>query len=85
MTGREFGSTDKLQIHLERKKDMRKRGLPSPDIADAYALTFAQDVAPQDMRAYTDEPVFAIREYDSWSYNLDDRRDSTAAKPYFGS
>ena len=73
LTGREFGSTDKMQIHLERKKDMRKRGLPSPDMADALALTFAQDVAPQEMAAYASEPVFAIAEYDPWSYNLDGR------------
>jgi len=84
LTGREFGSTDKLQIHLERKKDMRKRGLPSPDVADAYALTFAQDVAPQEMAAYVNEPVFAITEYDSWRHNLDERADATRAQPFFG-
>jgi len=71
LTGREFGPTDKNQIHLERKKDMRKRGLPSPDMGDALALTFAQDVAPQEMAAYVNEPVFTIHEYDPWSYNLD--------------
>lgn len=85
LTGREFGSTDKLQIHLERKKDMRKRGLPSPDIADAYALTFAQDVAPQEMAAYINEPVFAIHEYDSWSHNLGSKpTERAAAQRYFG-
>jgi hypothetical protein len=26
---------------LESKKDIKKRGLPSPDLADALALTFA--------------------------------------------
>jgi len=30
---------------LESKDDMKKRGLPSPDLADALALTFAQPVA----------------------------------------
>jgi hypothetical protein len=29
------------EIQLERKEDMMKRGLPSPDRADALALTFA--------------------------------------------
>lgn len=33
------------QIQLERKEDMRRRGLDSPDIADALALTFAYPVA----------------------------------------
>jgi hypothetical protein len=32
-------------ILLEKKEDMRKRGLESPDIADALALTFALPVA----------------------------------------
>ncbi len=34
------------EIVIEKKEDMRKRGLESPDIADALALTFAQYVAP---------------------------------------
>ena len=33
-------------IQLESKKDMKKRGLPSPDAADALALTFAYPVQP---------------------------------------
>ena len=32
-------------ILLESKKDMRSRGLPSPDIADAICVTFAFPVA----------------------------------------
>lgn len=34
-------------IMLERKKDMKKRGLASPDDGDALALTFAYPVAPR--------------------------------------
>jgi len=34
-----FLSTGKIQI--ESKDDMRKRGMPSPDVADAFCLTFA--------------------------------------------
>jgi hypothetical protein len=33
------------EIQLERKEDMRKRGLESPDLADALALTFSLPVA----------------------------------------
>jgi hypothetical protein len=33
------------RIQLESKDDMRARGLPSPDIGDAYALTRAEPVA----------------------------------------
>lgn len=34
-------------MFLESKKDMRKRGLASPDAADALALTFATNPAPR--------------------------------------
>ena len=34
------------EIQLERKEDMKKRGLASPDVGDALALTFAYPVAP---------------------------------------
>jgi hypothetical protein len=37
-------------IILEKKKDMKKRGLASPDLADALALTFAYPVAAHDHR-----------------------------------
>jgi hypothetical protein len=46
LTQREFGYTiqgDK--INLESKRDMKNRGLRSPDIADALVLTYAQEVA----------------------------------------
>lgn len=35
-------------IQLEKKSDMKKRGLSSPDLADALALTFAYPVNPSD-------------------------------------
>jgi phage terminase large subunit len=38
-----FSSSGKLQI--ESKDDIRRRGLPSPDVADAFVLTFAADAA----------------------------------------
>lgn len=37
-------------IQLEKKEDMRKRGLKSPDDADALALTFAYPVQPYSMQ-----------------------------------
>lgn len=46
LIGREFGFTLSGAMHLETKKDMKKRGLSSPDWADALALTFAQTLAP---------------------------------------
>jgi hypothetical protein len=41
LIGPQYSFTDKQQIRLERKDDMKKRGLHSPDVADALALTFA--------------------------------------------
>lgn len=42
----EYTYTPKEQIKLEKKEDMKARGLSSPDRADALALTFAYIVAP---------------------------------------
>jgi hypothetical protein len=39
------------EIQLEKKSDMQRRGVASPDIADALALTFARPVHP---RSYDD-------------------------------
>ncbi len=50
LTGPEYGYTPKLQIQLESKRDMKKRGLASPDIADALALTFSQGIVLPDRR-----------------------------------
>jgi hypothetical protein len=41
----EYGFTNSDQIQLEKKSDMKARGLASPDDADALALTFAFPVA----------------------------------------
>lgn len=56
------------RIKLEKKEDMKKRGLRSPDIADALALTFAQPVAKR-------RPAFLERKkpYDPWAV-LNDQR-----------
>lgn len=42
-----FTPTD--QIALESKDDIKKRGLPSPDLGDALALTFAMPVVKSQM------------------------------------
>nr|MDT0253026.1 hypothetical protein [Endozoicomonas sp.] len=47
LTGLEYGYTaTKFQVQLEKKEDMKRRGLSSPDCGDALALTFAEHVAP---------------------------------------
>ena len=44
LTQREYGFTATGKIALESKKDMEDRGVMSPDVADALALTYAHDV-----------------------------------------
>lgn len=41
LTGPEYGFTSTEQVQLEKKSDMKARGLSSPDVADALAITFA--------------------------------------------
>lgn len=41
LTSRKYHITSKGKIKLERKEDMKKRGLPSPDRADGLVLAFA--------------------------------------------
>ena len=50
LTGREYGFNARNEIQLESKDDMKRRGLASPDLADALALTFAFPVAPRRFR-----------------------------------
>jgi hypothetical protein len=47
LTGPEYFYSDKGKMKLESKDDMKARGLPSPDDADALALTFAAPVYPK--------------------------------------
>lgn len=46
LTGVEYLYSPKQQIQLERKENMKNRGLASPDCADMLAMTFAVNVAP---------------------------------------
>ena len=45
LTQREYGYTIQGQVNLESKKDMKERGVQSPNIADALALTYYADVS----------------------------------------
>lgn len=52
LTSVEYKHDANNAILLEKKEDMKRRGLPSPDRADALALTFAYPVMANEM----DEP-----------------------------
>lgn len=44
LTSMEYGYNNKMQIQLLSKKDLKKLGHASPDIADALSFTFSDDV-----------------------------------------
>ena len=71
LTKREFGyMTGTLKIHLETKKLMKERGLDSPDLADALALCFAQDVAPIELdHSMSNHPNQVQHDYDPLESN----------------
>lgn len=50
LIGIEYGFDKDGRILLEKKEDMKKRGLASPDHGDALALTFAANVSRKDMK-----------------------------------
>jgi hypothetical protein len=58
-------------IILERKEDMKKRGLASPDDADALALTFAYPVGPSD-HSYQFVPSGAMHQFEYNAYARSD-------------
>lgn len=45
LTAPEYSYDNGERVKLESKKDMKKRGLASPDVADAYSMTFAAPVS----------------------------------------
>lgn len=50
LCGVQYGFAKENKIQLEKKEDMKKRGLASPDVADALALTFAFPVSNEKSR-----------------------------------
>jgi hypothetical protein len=54
LAGPEYGFDKDGRIQLEKKADMKKRGLASPDDGDAFVLTFAEPVQRTDMRTSRD-------------------------------
>lgn len=78
LTGIEYGYVirdGQDVILLEKKSDMKKRGLSSPDKADALALTFAYPVQPSDH-----SKSFGRRRVEH-SYNYDPLSDSHINNP----
>ncbi len=55
----EYGYNNKMQLQLERKQDLKKRGLASPDHADGLALTFYKHGLAAQVAADPVQPVAA--------------------------
>lgn len=49
LCGPEYGFDNVNRIQLEKKEDMKKRGLASPDDGDTLSLTFAQPIGRRDV------------------------------------
>ena len=64
LIGIEYGFDDKERMRLERKQDMKKRGLDSPDEGDAIAMTFAHDLGDLKMGSF--EPQSDFEPGDEW-------------------
>jgi hypothetical protein len=65
LTGVEYGfGSDQVAYQLERKVDMKKRGLSSPDKGDALALTFA---APVERKFEPERLPMPRRAYDPYA------------------
>jgi len=71
LTGPSYGLNQKEEIQLESKKDMRRRGVASPNVADALACTFAYphyDYVDENdyARQLGIEPVTTIPDYNPY-------------------
>lgn len=67
---------------LESKDDIKARGMPSPDKADALCLTFAQPVASKSMRYRSMPTPKAIHNYEPYRSHDSDDRAVTEYDPY---
>lgn len=64
LIGVEYGFNNRNEIQLEAKEDMKKRGLASPDLGDALALTFAYPVADERQPDAGSGFQMALNDYD---------------------
>ena len=67
LIGVEYGYNMKNQVQLEKKEDMKKRGLASSDFADSLAVTFAYPVAPKGIQTGQSKSAKARREYNPFN------------------
>lgn len=61
LSSMEFAYNNKMQIQLLSKKELKRMGHPSPDIADALSLTFADQVFERGGRSFMKRPIKQTR------------------------
>jgi len=61
LTNMQFFYNSKMQLQLMSKKDLKKLGYESPDIADSLSLTFADAVYEGKSRHFTKRPIKTAR------------------------
>lgn len=66
LTAPTYSYDEKNAIVLETKKEMKKRGIPSPDKADALALTFAYPVTARRVMAQFERERRKAEPYNPW-------------------
>jgi len=57
LTSMEYGYNNRMQIQLLSKKDLKKMGYPSPDVADALSFTFYEMIRDVKMRRSTKREI----------------------------
>lgn len=70
LTGPAYGLNGKEAIQLESKKEMRKRGVASPNVADALACTFAFDVYAPTSFEQEHLPVHHTEDYNPYAQEM---------------
>ena len=68
LIGPEYGFAHNDAIQLEKKEDMKKRGLSSPDCGDALALTFAHAVHVRRFEDHAITNVPTEKPYDPFAH-----------------
>ena len=69
--GIEYGYDAKERLVMEKKPDMKRRGLASPDIAEAILQTFGVRLGPSPIESWGDRRPKAETEYDPFSEMYD--------------
>lgn len=68
LVGPNYGLDGNEAIQLEAKKDMRRRGIPSPNVADALACTFAYPSYVEEAATFSGdaEPAYVAPDYNPY-------------------